>query len=438
MSAPLPPGNPGLPFLGETFALLANPYRFQAERLEKHGPVFRSRILGREFVFISGPEGMTAFLDPARVSRQNGHPAHVRALFGGLNMGMLDGPRPTVLKKVLLHGFRPGALDHYLPQIEAQVTTALGRWAERGPARLEEELQRLVIESIALNVLDLAPGSADSEALLADYVALTPGFLATPIAFPGTPFARALRARDRLLARYRKLITEHRANPRDDGLSRILAAPADDGVPPSDEELALELNHVFVAGYIVYALLAELLLQLHRAPELLARVRDEVERVTPSGPLTWRTLNELRLMTLLVMEAKRTAPIVPFAFGSAKTTFEFGGYTIPEGWGVQVALSLSNRDPKVYQDPARFDPDRYAEPRAEHLRHPHAWHPQGSGPPEGHRCLGVEYSTVIAQAFLVHALRGYTWTFPPQDLGYRWNLIPAGFVDGFQVAFTRR
>jgi cytochrome P450 len=151
-----------------------------------------------------------------------------------------------------------------------------------------------------------------------------------------------------------------------------------------------------------------------------------------------RALSKCRGLAFLAMEAKRTAPIVPFAFGSVKKTFELGGYTIPEGWGVQLALTLSNANADIFHEPRKFDPDRFAEPRSEHLKHPHAWHPQGSGPPEGHRCLGVEYSTMIACVFLIHALKNYSWELPPQDLDYKWNLIPAGFKDGLKVSFKEK
>lgn len=437
MAASLPPGSPGLAFIGETLSLVSDPYAFLASRRARFGPVFRSRVLGREVVFLSGPEGMAAFLDPEKVTRSGGHMAHVRALFGGTNINMYDGPHHAALKQILLDAFAPDALRGYLPQMDALVGATLGRCAQGGVARMEGELRRLAVDVIALNVLGIEPGP-EAQALLRDYEALPPGFLATPIAFPGTPFAAALQARDRLLERFRALVADRRAQPRQDGLSRAMAAVASDGTRITDEELVLELNHIVVAGYIVYALLAELLLQLSRQPALLAAARAEVAAVTPAGSPSLEELARLELLARIVMEAKRTAPIVPFIFGVARTRFEVGGFEIPEGWGVQMAIPLSNQDATVFAEPERFDPARYAEPRCEHARRAHGWIPQGSGPPTGHRCLGVEYSTLLAQVFLVRLLRGYDWSFPPQDLGYAWNVIPAGFKDGLQVQFSVR
>ena len=60
---PVPPGKLGLPFLGETLALLRNPFRFLEMRQQRYGNVFKSRVLGRTTVFLAGIEGAEAFYD---------------------------------------------------------------------------------------------------------------------------------------------------------------------------------------------------------------------------------------------------------------------------------------------------------------------------------------------------------------------------------------
>ncbi len=435
MNTPLPPGNPGLPFLGETLALLADPYQFQTERRLRYGPVFRSRILGREFAFLSGPEGMEAFLDPERVSRQNGHPGHVGELFAGKNMGMLDGPRPAVLKRAMLSAFTPEHLERYLAELRPLFSQSLQAWAARGGGALEVELQRLAVSAIARNVLGLE-GGPQLESLFQNYLRLTAGFLSPPINLPGTTYRRALAARDAVVRHLGELVVARRAAPCADGLSAMLQAPPADGRALDDLEVVLELNHMFIAGYIVYALFAELMMRLAADPALAARVEAEIMGLPEA--LSIASLGRSTLLTHLIMEAKRTAPIVPFAFGSAAKTFTHAGFLVPEGWGVQLALTLSNSDPAVFTQPEQFDPDRYAAPREEHRKHPHAWHPQGSGPPEGHRCLGVEYSTLVTELFLIELVRGYRYRLPPGPAARRWNLIPAGFVDGFKVELSPR
>ncbi len=55
-SGRLPPGSGGLPVLGETLAFARNPFAFIDERLAKYGPIFRSNILFKNTVVITGPE----------------------------------------------------------------------------------------------------------------------------------------------------------------------------------------------------------------------------------------------------------------------------------------------------------------------------------------------------------------------------------------------
>ena len=103
-----------------------------------------------------------------------------------------------------------------------------------------------------------------------------------------------------------------------------------------------------------------------------------------------------------------------------------------------LALHLLNRDPTIYSEPLRFDPDRFATDRAEHRRHPMAFIPQGAEPPTGHRCLGLDYSTALVLAFLVHLVRGYEWDLPPQDLTYDWKRRPPEPRDGLRVRLRTR
>jgi len=115
-----------------------------------------------------------------------------------------------------------------------------------------------------------------------------------------------------------------------------------------------------------------------------------------------------------------------------------GAFAIPKDWRVYLALHLCNVDPAVYRQPRQFDADRFGPERSEHLAHPLAFIPQGAGPPTGHQCLGLEYSTFLVLAFLARALRNYEWDLPPQDFTYRWSTIPPEPRDGLRVRLRAR
>jgi cytochrome P450 len=434
---PLPPGDRSLPLLGETPAIVRNPYRFLEDHRRRFGDVFRANVLGRDVVFLSGLEGAEAFYDRENIGRERAHPFLMRDMFGGTNFEMYDGPRHLALKTIALEAFDPDALAGYLPDMQRLVESRLERLAEVGEFPAMAELRQLALEAICRNVLGLPPGK-EPEAMARDYGVLLAGIAAPmPVRIPGTTYGRAMAARDRLLGRIRRLVEARRRSPGADGLSTILRAKAPDGRTYTDDEAVLEAHHIVVAGFIVFALMGEVLRQLAVAPELRERCAAEIRRHVPGGELTMEALARLGTSTNVVLEAKRFVPLVPLAFGRSLRAFSCGGFDVPEDRTVYLALHLLNHDPTIHDRPERFDPDRFAEPRAEHRRHPMAFIPQGAGPPTGHLCLGLDYSTVLTLAFLALLVRGYEWELPAQDLRYDWRKRPPEPRDGLRTRLRR-
>jgi len=405
-------------------ALLRNPFGFLEERRARFGNVFRSKVLGREVAFLAGLEGAERFYDETIISRSDAHPYQLVDLFGGDNMEMFDGERHLAMKRVALTAFDEAAIAGYLPDLQRLVESTLDRLAGMPRFSATRELRPLAIEAICWNVMGIERGP-QSLAIVRDYDAVMTGLVSMPVPIPGTPYSRARAARDRLLAQYRRLIAERRAKPGSDGLSRMLAY--------TDDEALLEIHHIVIAGFVVYALMAEVLRRLAEQPALRERCLAEVGEHAPVGPIPPDALGRLETSTNVVREAKRIVPLVPLAFGRVLRPFTCEGYDVPEGWRVYLALHLNNHDPAIYAEPGRFDPDRFAPGRAEQARHPLAFIPQGAEPPTGHRCLGLDYSTALVLVFLTVLLRRYTWELSPQDLTYDWSRLPPEPRDGLLV-----
>jgi cytochrome P450 len=200
----------------------------------------------------------------------------------------------------------------------------------------------------------------------------------------------------------------------------------------TDRQAQLEVHHFVIAGFIVYLLMGEVLRRLAEQPELLARCAEEIGGHSPQV-LTLDTRSDLPICTNVVREAKRIVPLVPLAFGRARHTFRCSGFDVPEGWTVYLALHLNNHDARVFPDPSVFDPDRFSGARAEDRTHPMAFIPQGAGPPTGHQCLGLTYSTLLVLAFMSRLIGRYTWTLPAQNLEPDPRKIPPEPRDGLRV-----
>jgi cytochrome P450 len=436
-SRPIPPGSMGLPLLGETLSFIRNPFRFLELRRDRHGDVFKSQVLGRRIVFLAGIRGAEAFYDTANISRRNAQFYQLADMFGGTNMASYDGPKHLALKTIALGAFDRAAIAGYLPGMEQLIEVTLARLAAREEFSAMAELRRFAIEAISRSTIG-DTDAATAVAITRDYGYVLAGLVTLPLALPGTPYGRARAARDRLLALMRRTVAERRASPRDDALSRLLAGRAADGTAFTDEEAALEVHHFMLAGFVVYRLVAEIFEQLGLRPELRAQCLEEIRAHAASGPLTMESLAKLSFCTHVVLEAKRWLPLVPFAMGRARRTFPCGGYDVPEGWTVYLALTLNNKDRAIYRDPERFDPDRFGPERAEHKAHPMAFIPQGAEPPTGHRCLGLDYSTILSLTFLTLLVRGYAWELPPQNLETDWKALPPVPKDGLRVRLRAR
>jgi retinoid hydroxylase len=429
----LPPGWMGLPLVGETAAFVRDPYRFLEIRRNRHGDVFKSNVGGRRVVFLSGLNGASAFYDQDNIGRDDAHPFLMTDLFGGTNFEMYDGPRHLGLKTIALEAFDRAALANYLPDMQLVIEGWLEHHGDGTPFAAMTALRGLAVDAICRNVIGLEPGP-EIDAMTRDYGLLLAGLSATvPVRIPGTTYDRAMTARDRLLARIRTMVEERRARPRTDGLSRILSGTAPDGRTYTDDEAVLEVHHIVVAGFVVYAHLAEVVRRLAVQPDLRARCAEEVAQHASDGPLTMEGLSRAATCTAVVLEAKRFVSLVPLAFGRARRTFACNGFEVPQGWTVWLALHLINHDPSIYADPGRFDPDRFGPGREEHQQHRFAFIPQGSGPPTSHQCLGLEYSTLLTLAFLVLLVRGYDWRLPRQRLRLDRSKRPPEPRDGLMV-----
>jgi cytochrome P450 len=252
----------------------------------------------------------------------------------------------------------------------------------------------------------------DLEKLLESFQVLTAGFTGLPVALPGTAFKRALNARDAIFEVLGRAVTEHRAKEQDDGLGRMLAHRDEQGASMTDENAVMELHHIFIAGYIVFAELASLLITFAREPALHDALLIEIQASAPSGKLTLRQLASMDLLSRVVQETKRITPVVPLAFGRARKSFVLGGFRIDEGTMLFWAPFAHHQDAAVYPKPQTFDAERFTVARAEQGRHPFAFAPQGMGPSTGHKCPGIDYATLLMQVFTTTLLRDYTYDIP--------------------------
>lgn len=202
-----------------------------------------------------------------------------------------------------------------------------------------------------------------------------------------------------------RVIAERRARPADvpDLLDALIAASdPETGRAMTDAELADNLLTFVVAGHETTALaLTWALWLVANAPDVEARLLDEVSRVVGDGPVEAGHIDRLVYAKQVVQEAMRLYPPAPLIPRIAAEDVALGGQTIRKGTPVYVPVYAVHRHRLIWQSPDAFDPDRFAPERARAM-HRGAYLPFGAGP---RICIGAAFALAESAAILATIIR---------------------------------
>lgn len=317
---------------------------FAQRRFERHGDVFETALLGQPIVFVRGGPAIADLL-AAGDGVEGWWPESVRQLLGSRSLANRTGPGHRARRRVVGQLFAAAALRRYSPRIVELVNGLAAELLAAGePLPLADRLRRFAFTVIATVVLGLE--GDDREALFVDFEIWTRALFSLPVAIPGSPFARALAARERLLARLQRVLERPAAGR---GALDLLAGGLDEaGIPLSDADLVEQLLLLLFAGYETTASsLACLMRALLLQPELEAWLRQELDALpwppaAATAPTAYEPQQAPRL-DALTLEVLRLTPPVGGFFRRTTRPLTLAGVEVPAGRVVQVALAASNR-----------------------------------------------------------------------------------------------
>ena len=240
-------------------------------------------------------------------------------------------------------------------------------------------------------------------------------------------YRRGLRRIDTLvygLITRRRLSGEERA----DLLSLLLRARDEDGARMSDRQLRDEAVTLFLAGHETTALaLSWAWYLLSRHPEKRTALEQELVEVLSDRPPSTADLPRLRYAGGVVHEALRLFPPA-YAIGrEAIEPGELDGYPVPPGTTVLVLPWILHRDPRHFDAPEEFRPERWLDglqarlPRGSYL-------PFGAGP---RLCIGQSFAVMEATLILATVARRFRIDLDPDHVVRPFpsiTLRPAGGV----------
>lgn len=184
------------------------------------------------------------------------------------------------------------------------------------------------------------------------------------------------------------IIDQRRQRPddeRDDLLNMLLTARYDDGTGMSDQQVRDEVITLLVAGHETTAnTLSWLWWLLAQNPHERERLDAELDAVLNSRQISVTDFEELPFTRRVIDEAMRLYPSAWTISRRALADDDLGGYHIPAQAIVAMSPYAMHRHPDYWDDPERFDPDRFLPEHAEN-RPRFAYFPFGGG---ARMCIG--------------------------------------------------
>lgn len=388
----------------------------QARVAVERGPIFKWPVLegpeaGHDFVFMVGPEANRFVLHTHRdhFSHDLGWTPIIGDMMGKGLLNM-DDPEHARHRKMWNPAFTSACMEAYLPVIHQVIADRTRSWPDRGVVDVYHEAREITFDAAAAALAGFRRGP-EVDRLRELFYILLYGAGPTVAETYDDFIHRALAARSELGATLLRLIAERRAMPEDeqprDVLGMIVRARDEQGRALSDEQVLGHLNILLVAGHeTTTTLSAWMLYLLATQPEQRRRVEEELAAVLhqAEGSLPVGAIRNLKLLDNFVKETGRLySPVINVPRGVIKE-FEFGGYTVPAGTPLRLALAACHRLPHVFANPDVFDPDRFAPPREEDKRQQYALVTFGGGP---RICIGINFAQVEVKALAAHVLRHY-------------------------------
>ena len=238
------------------------------------------------------------------------------------------------------------------------------------------------------------------------------------------PFPKTLRvrkARRTLDEKIFTMITRHRERGTDNGdlLSMMLFSMDAEGRGMTGAQVRDEAMTLLLAGHeTVGNALTYTWYLLSKNPGVAEKLRQELDSVLGGRLPGLDDLPRLKYTEMVFAESMRLLPPA-WALGyQSLVDTKVGPYDVPKGSVVNVVQYLMHRDPRFWEDPEKFVPERFT-PEAKAARPRFAYFPFGGG---SRQCIGESFAWM--EGTLVLAALAKDWA-PQVAEGYKLELFPS-------------
>lgn len=184
-----------------------------------------------------------------------------------------------------------------------------------------------------------------------------------------------------------------------------------------ENQLPSEELHMGVLGFLLGGFhttgvaISWVLYLLSQHPDIAMRVYKEIDDAIKSNrDLDYDDLDKLDYFSMVLKESMRKYSPAPYAAREIQQELEIGGYVIPAKATILYPIYAVHKNPKYWQNPEKFDPDRFSESNIKNI-HELAYIPFGFGP---RSCSGIPLALLEIKVILVMLLREFSFELVPK------------------------
>jgi cytochrome P450 len=384
-----PPGPKGLRALGLTLGIRKDALGTLSRVAREYGDIVCMPVMFQDRIFLNRPEYIEEVLV---VQQAKFHKSELtkRVTEGLLGQGLLisEGDFWRRQRRLMQPSFYRARINEYVATMTESAQRHISGWRDGEPLDVAGEMMALTLD-VAVRTL------------FGTTLPYQLGRQRSPIRIPETwptpKNKRALRERNFLDSLVYRIIEERRSqansNHRNDLLSLLMSAMDEDGTQMSPRQLRDETMTLFLAGHETTAqALAWTWYLLSQNSAAEARLHEELRTVLNGRSPEPGDLRNLPYLDALLHEVLR---LYPPAYVTARTSIEpsqIGGYDFPAGSTMLMSQWVMHHDPRFYDEPQAFRPERWLDGLADRLT-AGAYFPFGDGP---RRCIGQNFAMLEA------------------------------------------
>ena len=428
-------GNSGLPLLGHSLELFRSGPDFALHLYQNYGPLFFSDVRILRSVNALGPDVTQAvFSNKNKDFSQIGWNP-ICGPFFNRGLMLLDFDEHLYHKRIMQEAFTRTRLADYVGHIDRVVTAVVADWpTDDARFLIHPAIKKLTLDVASMAFMGHEPGTDnDLVTKVNNAFTVTSRAGGAFIRYPVPPFKwwRGLRGRKFLENYFIARVKERRNAEGTDLLTVLCHSEDEDGNSFTDADIVNHMIFLLMAAHDTSTTATTSMVHnLAAHPEWQERCREESDRLG-DGPLDIESLEKLETLDLVMNESLRMVTPLPFVMRQTVRDTDLLGHYLPAGTLMLVWPSMNHRMPEVWTEPDKFDPERFAEPRAEHKKHRYAFVPFGGG---AHKCIGMVFAQLEVKTVIHRLLQRYRLELVRPGYQPRWDYggmpIP---IDGMPI-----